>query len=117
MRGDQLTIFTKIINRELPAKIVYEDDKCLAFHDIDPQAPVHIIVITKKEIPTMNDVKEEDEELIGHLFFKAAAIAKKQGLAENGYRLVVNTGRDGGQSVYHIHVHILGGRLLSWPPG
>jgi histidine triad (HIT) family protein len=112
-----MTIFTKIINKEIPANIVYEDETCLAFRDIHPQAPVHILVIPKREIATMNDVKASDENLIGRLLVKAAEIAKKEGIAESGYRLVVNTNGDGGQSVSHIHVHLLSGRQLSWPPG
>lgn len=112
-----MTIFTKIINREIPAKIVFEDDKCLAFRDINPQAPVHILLIPKKEIPTMNDAQVSDAQLLGHLMLKAPEIAKSEGIAERGYRLVINTNADAGQTVSHIHVHIIGGRALSWPPG
>ena len=111
------TIFNKIIDREIPADIVYEDDICLAFKDINPQAPVHILVIPKKEIVSMATVKPEDKEILGHLMVKTSEIAENLGLSENGYRLVVNTNEDGGQSVYHIHIHLLAGRKLSWPPG
>ena len=112
-----MTIFTKIINREISASIVYEDELCLAFRDIHPQAPVHILVIPKKEIPTLNDATTADSAVLGHMMLKAAEIAKKEGLAQNGYRLVMNTNDDGGQTVFHIHLHILGGRQLKWPPG
>jgi histidine triad (HIT) family protein len=115
--GDAMTLFTKIINREIPANIVYEDDQCLAFRDINPQAPVHILVIPKREIPTMNEAKPGDEALIGHLMTAAAKIAKSEGIAESGYRLVVNTNAGAGQTVFHIHVHLIGGRPLQWPPG
>ncbi len=111
------TIFTKIINKEIPADIVYEDDICLAFKDINAQAPVHLLVIPKKEIESMATVKESDKEILGHLMLKASQIAEEQGLSESGYRLVANTNGDGGQSVYHLHIHILGGRKLTWPPG
>ncbi len=112
-----MTIFTKIIQREIPADIVYEDADCLAFRDIHPQAPTHILLIPKKEIPSMVETREEDKDLLGHLMVKAADIAARQGLAEEGYRLVVNTRAFGGQTVHHLHIHILGGRPLSWPPG
>lgn len=112
-----MTLFTKIINREIPADIVFEDESCLAFRDIQPQAPVHILVIPKKEIRSMADIDPSDSALLGHLMSKASAIAQEQGLAKNGYRLVINTNEHGGQSVYHLHIHILGGRQLQWPPG
>lgn len=112
-----MTIFKKIIDREIPAKIVYEDDKCLAFRDINPQAPVHILVIPKREIPTMNDLKDGDAGLVGYLVLKAAEIAKSENIADSGYRLVINTNSDAGQTVSHIHVHLIGGRALGWPPG
>ena len=111
------TIFTKIINKEIPADIVYEDDICLAFKDINAQAPVHFLVIPKKEIESMATVEDSDKEILGHLMLKASQIAEEQGLSESGYRLVANTNGDGGQSVYHLHIHILGGRKLTWPPG
>jgi len=111
------TIFNKIIDKEIPVDIVYEDELCLAFKDIDPKAPVHILIIPKKEIPSMNDVSENDKELLGHLFVKASQIAKDLGISETGYRLVANTNKEGGQEVYHLHVHLLGGRQMTWPPG
>ena len=110
-----MTIFTKIINKEIPADIVYEDELCLAFKDINPQAPVHILLIPKKEIISSQHIKKEDQSLMGHLMVKVPEIAKLVGLSS--YRLVVNTGEDGGQTVFHIHIHILGGRKLQWPPG
>ena len=110
-----MTIFTKIINKETPADIVYEDDLCLAFKDINPQAPVHILLIPKKEILSSQEIQKEDQNLMGHLMVKIPEIAKKLNLST--YRLVVNTGEDAGQTVSHIHIHILGGRKLSWPPG
>lgn len=111
------TIFSKIIRKEIPAKIVYEDNDVLAFEDIEPQAPIHILVIPKKEIPTLNDLIEADAELMGKLFLAAQKIAKEQGFAENGYRTVFNCNEDGGQTVNHIHLHLLAGRSLTWPPG
>lgn len=110
------TIFTRIINREIPAKIVYEDDLCLAFEDIHPQAPVHVIVIPKKEIPSAGDVAAADEELVGHLFTVMGQIAVQLGL-KGGYRVVTNCGPDAGQEVMHLHFHMLGGRGFGWPPG
>lgn len=112
-----MTIFTKIINREIPAKIVYEDDLCLAFRDTNPQAPTHILVIPKKEIASMDTATEADKEILGHVMLKAAQIARDEGIAEDGYRLVINTNAYAGQTVFHIHVHIVGGRPLEWPPG
>ena len=106
------TIFKKIINREIPASIVYENDKVLAFKDINPQAPIHILVIPKKEIPTINDIKEEDRELIGEMYLAIAKIAKDLGIAEEGYRVITNCNEYGGQEVFHIHFHLLGGKKL-----
>ena len=106
------TIFTKIINREIPASIVYEDETVLAFRDINPQAPTHILIIPKTEIPTVNDVSPEDEAVLGHLFVVAAQIAKEQGIDSSGYRLLVNCNADAGQEVFHLHMHLLGGRNL-----
>ncbi len=111
------TIFSKIINREVPAEIIYEDDLCLAFRDVSPQAPVHILLIPKKPIESMAKLQEEDGALMGHMLFQASQIAESEGLSEKGYRLVINTNQQGGQSVYHLHMHILGGRQLHWPPG
>ena len=110
------TIFRRIIDREIPASIVYEDDLCLAFHDVSPQAPTHVLLIPNAEIPSTNDLTEADQALAGHLFLVAAKLAGQLGLA-NGYRLVVNCGPDAGQAVAHLHIHILGGRALGWPPG
>lgn len=110
------TIFSKIINREIPADIVYENDEVLAFRDIAPQAPFHCLVIPKKFIETINDIEPEDEVLIGKLFSAAKNIAQEQGFADDGYRVVMNCNRDGGQSVYHIHLHMLAGKPLGWPP-
>jgi histidine triad (HIT) family protein len=106
------TIFSKIIDGEIPADIVYKDDQVTAFRDINPQAPVHILIIPNKEIPTVNDVTEQDEQLIGHMFTVAKRIAEKENVAENGYRLLVNCNRDGGQEVFHLHMHLFGGRRL-----
>lgn len=110
------TIFTKIINREVPADIIYEDELCLAFNDIQPQAPVHFLIIPKKPIATINDMAEEDKPLLGHLFWVAKKLAAEQGFAEDGYRVVMNCNEYGGQSVYHIHLHLLAGKPLGWPP-
>ena len=113
-----MTLFKKIIDSEIPADIVFEDDLCLAFKDIQPQAPCHILLIPKKEIRSMNDIDpKEDKEILGHLMVKAHEIAKQQNLGEEGYRLVINTNEKGGQTVYHLHIHILGGRSFVWPPG
>ena len=110
------TVFDKIIRREIPADIVYEDDLALAFKDITPQAPVHILVIPKQQIVKISDARSPDQALLGHLLLTAKRVAEEAGL-ENGYRLVINDGPDGGQSVYHLHIHILGGRPMEWPPG
>ncbi len=110
------TIFGKIIRREIPADIVYEDDQALAFRDVSPQAPVHVLVIPKKPIPKLADATDDDQALLGHLLLTAKKVANQLGL-EKGYRVVVNTGDDGGQTVYHLHLHILGGRFMKWPPG
>jgi histidine triad (HIT) family protein len=111
-----LTIFTKIINREIPADIVYEDDDCLAFRDVSPQAPVHVLLIPKKPVVSLRELTPADAELCGHLLLTVPKVADILGL-DGGYRTVINTGADGGQSVYHLHIHILGGRQLTWPPG
>ncbi len=110
-------LFLKIIRREIPADIVFENDDVLAFRDIDPQAPVHILVIPKRRIATTNDLQAQDAELIGRLFLAAREIAEAEGISEDGYRLVMNCNRHGGQSVYHIHLHVMGGRQMTWPPG
>ena len=111
------TVFTKIIRKEIPAKIVYEYELCLAFHDINPRAPVHVLVIPKKPIATLEDLKPEDQALVGHLFLSLQRVARELGVAENGYRVVINCREHGGQEVAHLHLHLLGGRPLSWPPG
>ncbi|MAS82190.1 MAG: histidine triad nucleotide-binding protein [Legionellales bacterium] len=110
------TLFSKIINREIPADIVYEDDLCLAFRDIEPQAPVHILLIPKKSIVKISEATETDQSLLGHLLLKAGDIAKEQGYADT-FRLVVNNGNGAGQTVFHLHIHILAGRKFSWPAG
>ena len=110
------TIFSKIIRGEIPARIVHDDDRCLAFHDVAPQAPVHVLVIPKRPIPSLAAATADDSDLLGHLVLVATQLAASLGL-EEGYRLVVNCGPDGGQSVDHLHVHLLGGRQLGWPPG
>ena len=110
------TIFRRIIDREVPADIVYEDELCLAFRDVSPQAPTHILVIPKQELPSLAHAEDADAGLLGHLLAVVSKVAKEQKL-EQGYRVVVNCGRDGGQSVDHLHLHLLGGRSLTWPPG
>jgi len=110
------TIFGKIISREIPADIVYEDDLILAFRDVKPQAPVHILIIPKKNIPQLSAATAQDQILLGHLLLTAKQIAEQVGL-KNGYRLVINNGQDGGQTVDHLHCHLLGDRALGWPPG
>ena len=111
------TLFEKIIAREIPSDIVYEDDLVLAFRDIKPQAPVHALIVPRKPIPRLAEATPEDHRLIGHLLLKAAEVAAKLGLKNSGYRLVINNGPDGGESVPHLHCHILGGRHMTWPPG
>ena len=110
------TIFGKIIRREIPSDIVYEDDLALAFKDINPQAPTHILLIPKKPIPRISDAASEDQALLGHLLWTVKQVAEKAGLS-NGYRVVINNGADGGQTVDHLHLHILGDRQMKWPPG
>ena len=111
------TLFTKIIKREIPAKIVHEDDQAIAIRDINPKAPTHILVIPKKVIPRIGEAKAENEAVLGHLLTVAAEIARKEGIDQTGYRLVINHGKDAGESVPHLHVHLLGGRAMAWPPG
>ena len=110
------TLFTKIIDREIPADIVYEDELCLAFKDINPQAPLHILVIPKKNIVKISDATEQEQDLLGHILLKAGEIANAQGYGE-AFRLVINNGENAGQTVFHLHIHILAGRSFSWPPG
>ena len=114
--SEQETIFSKIIRREVPADIVYEDETTLAFKDINPQAPIHILVIPKKPIPKLDDSVPEDQILMGNLLFIAKRVAEEQGI-QNGYRVVINNGPDAGQTVFHLHLHVLGGRQMKWPPG
>jgi histidine triad (HIT) family protein len=109
-------IFQKIIDRQIPARIVYEDERCLAFHDVNPKAPVHVLILPRKVIPTHADVKSEDRELLGHLHLVAAQLADKLGIGD-GYRLVLNCKERAGQTVPHLHLHLLGGRDFGWPPG
>ena len=111
------TIFKRIIDREIPADIVYEDDQCLAFRDVSPQAPVHVLVIPKKEIASVDAITDDDAALMGHLWVVIGKLARELGVAEAGYRVVTNCGKLGGQSVDHLHFHLLGGRQLDWPPG
>lgn len=110
------TLFGKIVRREIPADIVYEDDQCLAFRDINPQAPTHVLVVPKKEIASLTDAKAEDQALLGHLMLAAAKVARQIGV-DDAFRVVVNNGAEAGQSVFHLHLHILGGRPFRWPPG
>jgi histidine triad (HIT) family protein len=111
------TLFEKIIAREIPAAIVYEDDLVLAIRDIAPQAPTHVIIFPKSVIPRIAEAQADDQKLLGHLLLKAAEVAAKLGLQPGGYRLVINNGADGGETVPHLHCHILGGRHMAWPPG
>jgi histidine triad (HIT) family protein len=111
------TLFEKIRDREIPADIVHENDHCLAFRDISPQAPVHVLVVPKRVIPRIGMAGEEDQSLLGHLLLAAAEVARSEGIADTGYRVVINHGPHGGETVPHLHVHVLGGRALSWPPG
>ena len=110
-------LFCKIVRREIPGSIVYEDQRVLAFNDVNPQAPTHVLVVPKRHIASLNDISVEDDQLIGELVRRAAAIAKERGLSAGGYRTVFNTNRDAGQTVFHIHLHLLGGRGMQWPPG
>jgi histidine triad (HIT) family protein len=112
-----MTLFEKIIARQIAAQIVYEDDLVLAFRDINPQAPTHVLLVPKKPIPRVSEAAAEDQSLLGHLLLKAAEVAAAVGLKEGGYRIVINNGRNGGESVPHLHCHILGGRQMGWPPG
>ncbi len=110
-------LFEKIVSREIPAKIVYETDTVLAFEDVNPQAPVHILIIPKQKIRTINDIADNQAGLLGELFLAAREIAKEAGVSDDGYRVVMNCGENAGQSVWHIHMHLLAGRALAWPPG
>ncbi|MCE5187835.1 MAG: histidine triad nucleotide-binding protein [Eubacteriales bacterium] len=110
-------IFCKIVSGDIPSKKIYEDEQVIAFHDINPQAPVHILVVPKKHVSGVNELAAGDEALVGHVYGVIARLVRELGVAESGYRVVVNSGADGQQSVPHLHFHVLGGRLLSWPPG
>jgi histidine triad (HIT) family protein len=112
-----MTLFEKIVSREIPAKLAFEDDEILAFHDINPQAPVHVLVIPKRVIPRIAEAQPDDGPLLGRLLLTAKRVAADLGLAESGYRIVINSGRNGGETVPHLHVHLLGGRPMHWPPG
>ena len=110
-------LFCKIIKREIPASIVYEDDRVLAFNDINPQASTHVLVVPKRHIATLNELSAGDDQIVGEVIRRAAAIAKERGISDGGFRVVFNTNRDAGQTVFHIHLHLIGGRNLGWPPG
>lgn len=110
-------LFCKIVSGQIPAKKIHEDERCLGFLDINPQAPTHALFIPKKHLATLNDASADDSSLLGHLLVTASAFAKTQGFGESGYRVVMNTNRDGGQTVFHVHLHLLAGRALAWPPG
>ena len=110
-------LICKIVSREIPGSIVYEDDRVLAFNDINPQAPTHVLVVPKRHIASLNDLTAGDDQIVGEMARRAAAIAKDRGIAAGGYRTVFNTNRDAGQTVFHIHLHLLGGRSMQWPPG
>lgn len=110
-------IFCKIAEKKIPSTIVHEDDKAVAFDDVNPQAPTHVLVIPRKHVASIAELNEADSGLLGHLMLTGSKVAKQKGIAEGGYRLVVNTGRNGGQTVFHLHVHVLGGRPMHWPPG
>lgn len=110
-------LFCKIVAQQIPAKIIFEDETVIAFRDINPQAPVHVLVIPKQHLSTLNELQEEHASLAGHMILSAQRLAKTEGIADSGYRLVMNCNNDGGQTVYHIHLHLLGGRGMHWPPG
>ena len=112
-----MTIFEKIIDREIPARIIYEDDDLIAFHDVDPKAPVHALIVPKRKLTRLAEAGDGDEMILGKLIFASKKVASKLGVLEGGYRLVINNGPDAGESVPHLHVHLLGGRPLAWPPG
>jgi len=115
--SEQDCLFCKILNGDIPADIIYESDSAIAFRDISPQAPTHVLVIPRKHVATINDLSEEDQEIIGSLYLAAKDIARDEGISDEGYRAVMNCNEGAGQSVFHIHLHVLGGRALSWPPG
>jgi histidine triad (HIT) family protein len=110
-------LFCQIINREINATIVYEDERVVAFNDINPQAPTHVLVVPRRHIASLNDLTDEDDQIVGEVVRRAAAIAKTKGISESGFRTVFNTNREAGQTVFHIHLHLIGGRAMHWPPG
>ncbi len=110
-------IFCRIVDGTIPAKIAFQDDRVLAFHDVNPQAPVHVLVIPKRHMQSLQDMTREDGDLLAHLLMVCKEVGSNQGLCESGYRVVTNVGRDAGQSVFHLHLHVLGGRRMAWPPG
>ena len=110
-------LFCKIVRSEIPASIVYQDDQLIAFDDIDPQAPTHVLIVPRRHVSTLNDLDAADDQLIGEMVRRAAAIASERGISAGGYRTVFNTNREAGQTVFHIHLHLIGGRSLAWPPG
>jgi histidine triad (HIT) family protein len=116
-RMAEKSLFEKICAKEIPATILHEDERCVAFRDISPQAPVHVLVVPRKPVVRIGLADPEDEALLGHLLLTAAAVARSEGLSDSGYRLIINNGRDGGEAVPHLHIHLLGGRKLEWPPG
>jgi len=115
--SEQDCLFCKILSGDIPADIVYESDSAIAFRDVNPQAPTHVLVIPRKHVATINDLDEDDQEIVGSLYLAAKEIARAEGISEEGYRAVMNCNEGAGQSVFHIHLHVLGGRALSWPPG
>ncbi|MDQ3820166.1 MAG: histidine triad nucleotide-binding protein [Acidobacteriota bacterium] len=115
--SEQKCLFCRILNGELPADVIYRDDRSIALRDINPQAPIHVLVIPMEHIESLDEASQRDESLLGHLLRVAARVANEQGLTESGYRAVINTGAGAGQSVFHLHVHVLGGRPMNWPPG
>jgi histidine triad (HIT) family protein len=115
--SEQKCLFCRIVAGEIPSDVVYQDERCVAFRDINPQAPVHVLVIPRDHTESLDEATQKDEALLGHLLRVAARVANEQGLSESGYRTIINTGAGAGQSVFHLHLHILGGRPLSWPPG
>lgn len=117
MKYDDDNVFAKILRKEIPAKVVFEDDRCLAFRDLNPQAPVHVLVIPKHPIARVGDARPEDAPVLGHLLWAAGEVARREKLTDKGFRLVVNHGAGAGQTVFHLHVHVLGGRPFAWPPG
>ncbi|MCR9244704.1 MAG: histidine triad nucleotide-binding protein [bacterium] len=117
MSYDSTNVFARILRKEIPAELLHEDEHCVAFRDVSPQAPHHLLVIPRRPISRLADAKPEDREVLGHLLLTAAELARSQGFADDGYRLVINNGEGGGQTVFHLHVHVLGGREFAWPPG